>query len=97
MFKANLKFRDGSVLNDVSLYREQTLWTSIILNKEEAEGLLRQESAKYTGDTLYFGGRYIQGGFIPVHVESYELKDLSEEELNSSHNQKFLAEIGKSK
>lgn len=87
MFKANIKFRDGSVLNDVSLYKEQTLWTSIVINKEEAIDLLGKWS------TIYFGNDGIQGGFIPQHVEWYELIDISEEELGEYRNQKLLKEI----
>lgn len=87
MFKANIKFRDGSILNDVFLYKEQTLWTSIILHKEEAIKLLGM------GNIIYFGNDGVQGGFIPVHVESYEFVDLTEEELNEQASQKLLEEL----
>jgi len=87
MFKANIKFHDGSVLNGVYLYKEQTLWTSMIIHKDEAEKLLSQ------WNTIYFSNDGIQGGFIPQHVETYELCDISEEELNSYVNQKVLSLI----
>lgn len=89
MFRANINFRDGSVLSGVFLYREQTLWTSIIIHKEEAERLLGG------WNTIYFGNDCIQGGFIPVHIESYELIDLTEEELGEYTNSKLLKEVAK--
>lgn len=89
MFTANITFRDGSMLKDVHLYKESRLWTSIIIDKEEANKLLNQWS------TIHFGNGGIQGHFIPQHIESYELVDLSEEELSEYRNQKLLKEIEK--
>lgn len=91
MFKANIKFYDGCVLNDLFLYKEQTLWTSIITDKNEAELLLKSHS------TIYFGNDAIRGCFIPVHTESYELIDLTKDELNHTRNVKLLRELNKNK
>lgn len=84
MFKANIKFHDGSVLNDVFLYREQSLWTSIITDKTEAKDLFGK------WNTIYFGNDVIQGGFIPAYTESFELIELNELELLEYHIQKLL-------
>ena len=86
MFKANLIFHDKSVLNDVFLYKEPTLWTSIITDKIEADKLL------YGCNTIYFGNDGIQGWFIPKHVRSYDLIDLSEEEMSEIRNIKLIKE-----
>ncbi|MCL1700754.1 hypothetical protein [Lysinibacillus sp. Bpr_S20] len=89
MFKANIKFCDGSTLSEVFLYKEQTLWTSIITDKREAEKLLGMWS------TIYFGNDCIQGCFIPSHIQSYDLIELSKEEMNEIRNIKLMKELNK--
>lgn len=67
MLKANIVMNDGSKLHNVNLFRGKNLSDTIINSPKEAEELLEGDR------TLFFGGKYVQGGFIPKQVSTYKL------------------------
>ena len=88
MLQFTIQFYDGSVLENIFLYKESTMWTSIILDESEAKQLLHSYS------DLYFGNRAIQGRFIPQQIQNFSYKKLSEDEL-SEGDKLLLKEIKK--
>lgn len=68
---------DGSELKDVNVFYNKELSDSMIRNKYDFE------SAMSANKTIFFGGKYIQGGFIPKRVKSYKYleHELSIDEL----------------
>lgn len=74
MIKADIVMMDGSVLNEVMLFKDRNLGDSQILTKEEADEYLDFESDKI----VYFSGKYVQGGIISKQIMEYELKGDSE-------------------
>lgn len=88
MLLITIQFYDGSVLRDIYLYKESTMWTSIILDESEAKQLLHSYS------DLYFGNGAIRGRFIPQQIQNFSYRKLSEDEL-SEGDKLLLKEIEK--
>lgn len=70
MIKADITMKDGTVLNQVMLFKGKNLGDTQINTKEEAESYLKI-SSEYRA--VYFGGKYVQGVLIPEQVVAYEL------------------------
>lgn len=64
--KLNITMKDGSVLNDVKVYYKKTLDDSVMTTQEQFTTAMKNNR------TMFFGGKYVQGGFIPCQIESYE-------------------------
>ena len=88
MLLFTIQFYNGSILKDIYLYKEFTMWTSIILDESEAKQLLHSYS------DLYFGNSSVQGRFIPQQIQNFSYKKLSEDELSEGDNL-LLKEIKK--
>jgi len=73
--KVNIIMADESELKEVNVFRNKELGDSIATTKSEIEELLNFENNK----TVYFGGKYIQGGIIPKKISEYEIIDDEEE------------------
>lgn len=88
MLQFTIQFYDGSVLKDIYLYKESTMWTSIVIDESEARKLLHSYS------DIHFGNGAIQGRFIPQQIQNFSYKKLSEDEL-SGGDKLLLKEIKK--
>ncbi|MCD3329318.1 hypothetical protein [Clostridium botulinum] len=64
--KLNITMKDGSILNDVRVFYMPTLEDSLMTARKQFT------TAMKSNKTIFFSGKYIQGGFIPKQVKSYE-------------------------
>ncbi|QPW62133.1 hypothetical protein [Clostridium botulinum] len=64
--KLNITMKDGSILNDVRVFYMPTLEDSLMTTRKQFT------TAMKSNKTIFFSGKYIQRGFIPKQVKSYE-------------------------
>lgn len=76
MLKADIIMKGNTMLNQVMLFKNKNLGESQILTESEA--------IKYLHDnkTIFFCGKYVQGGLIPNQILSYRLYNDEEGELD---------------
>lgn len=67
--KVNIWMMDGSELKKVNIFKNKELGDSIVSTKFEIEELFENNR------TVFFGGRFVQGGFIPEKIAEYEFVD----------------------
>lgn len=67
MLKADIVMKDNTMLNQVMLFKHKDLGDSQILTKSEVIKYL------HGNKTVFFGGNYVQGWFIPQQILHYNL------------------------
>jgi len=80
--KVNIWMADSSELKEVNIFKSKELGDSIISTRSEIEELLNFENNR----TVYFGGKYIQGGIIPQRILEYEIIDDEPDVFNAILN-----------
>lgn len=77
VLKADIILKDNTMLNQVMLFKSKDLGESRILTESEAIKYLHNDG------TVFFCGKYVQGGVIPKQILHYNLYVEDEEKLDS--------------
>lgn len=67
MLKANVILKDHTILKQVKLFKSKDMGDTQILTESEAISHL------HGNKIVFFGGLYVQGGFIPEQILNYQL------------------------